>query len=54
MVSSLEYDNQKNVRLIVESKRANKKFTIEGDEGRYFVYEDNKEITADKELESFC
>lgn len=53
LVSSLQYDNQKNVRLIVESKRVNKKFRIEGEEGRYFVYEDNKEITADKELEAF-
>jgi hypothetical protein len=53
LVSSLQYDNQKNVRLIVESKRANKKFRIEGEEGRYFVYEDNREITADKELEAF-
>jgi ribosomal protein S8E len=53
LVSSLEYDNQKNVRLIVESKRANKKFRIEGEDGRYFVYEDNKEITADKELGAF-
>jgi len=50
MVSSLEYDNQKNVRLIVDSRRVNKKFTIECTEGRYFVYEDNKEITADKNL----
>ena len=53
LVSSLQYDNQKNIRLIVENKRANKKFRIEGEEGRYFVYEDNKEITADKELGAF-
>jgi hypothetical protein len=53
LISSLEYDNQKNVRLIIESKRANKKFVIEGEEGRYFVYEDNKEITADEELSAF-
>ncbi len=53
IVSSLEYDNQKNIRLIVESKKANKKFRIEGEEGRYFVYEDDKEITADKELSAF-
>lgn len=53
LVSSLEYDNQKNVRLILEGKRANKKYVIEGEEGRYFVYEDNKEITADKELGAF-
>ncbi len=53
LVSSLEYDNQKNIRLIVESKKANKKFRIEGEEGRYFVYEDDKEITADKELRAF-
>ena len=53
IVSSLEYDNQKNIRLIVESKKANKKFRIEGEEGRYFVYEDDKEITADKELSTF-
>lgn len=53
LVSSLEYDSQKNVRLIVESKRAKKKFRIEIEEGRYFVYEDNKEITDDKELRTF-
>ena len=53
LVSSLEYDNQKNIRLIIESKKANKKFRIEGEEGRYFVYEDDKEITADKELRAF-
>jgi hypothetical protein len=53
LVSSLEYDNMKNIRLIIESKKANRKFRIEGEEGRYFVYEDNKEITSDKELGSF-
>jgi len=53
LVSSLEYDNQKNIRLIIENKKANRKFRIEGEEGRYFVYEDNKEITADKELGAF-
>ncbi len=31
-------------------KRVNTKFTIECTENRYFVYEDNKEITADKDL----
>jgi hypothetical protein len=53
LVSSLEYDNQKNFCLILESKKINRKFRIESEEGRYFVYEDDKEITADKELEAF-
>jgi hypothetical protein len=50
IISSLEYNNQKNVLLIVESKRVNKKFRIECVEGRFFVYEDDREITAEKEL----
>lgn len=53
IVSFLEYDNQKNVRIILENKKANRKYRIEGREFRYFVYEDNKEITADKELGAF-
>ena len=53
LVSHLEYDNQKNVRLIIENKKANRKFRIEGGECRYFVYEDNKEITSDRELGAF-
>ena len=53
LVSYLEYDSQKNIRLIIENKKANRKFRIEGGEFRYFVYEDNKEITADKELGAF-
>jgi hypothetical protein len=53
LVSFLEYDNQKNIRLILENKKANRKFRIEGGEFRYFVYDDNKEITADKELGAF-
>jgi hypothetical protein len=50
IISSLKYNNQKNVFLIVESKRVNKKFRIECVEGRFFVYEDDREITAEKEL----
>ena len=50
LVSYLEYDSQKNIRLIIENKKANRKFRIEGGGRRYFVYEDDKEITADKEL----
>jgi hypothetical protein len=53
LVSFLEYDTQKNVRIILENKKANRKFRIEGGEHRYFVYEDDKEITADKALEAF-
>lgn len=53
LVSYLEYDSQKNIRLIIENKKANRKFRIEGREFRYFVYEDNKEITADKELGAY-
>lgn len=50
LVSSLEYDSEKNIRLVLENKKANRKFRIEGGGLKYFVYEDNKEITADKEL----
>ena len=53
LVSFLEYDTQKNVRITLENKKANRKFRIEGGEHRYFVYEDDKEITADKELGAF-
>ena len=53
LVSSLVYDSQKNVYLIVESKRANRKFRIDIEDGRYFVYEDNKEITSDRELGAY-
>ncbi len=53
IVSFLEYDSQKNVRVTLENKKANRKYRVEGGELRYFVYEDNKEITADKELGSF-
>ena len=53
LVSFLEYDTQKNVRITLENKKANRKFRIEGGEHRYFVYEDEKEITADKELGAF-
>ncbi len=53
LVSFLEYDTQKNVRITLENKKANRKFRIEGGEHRYFVYEDDREITADKELETF-
>lgn len=50
LVSSLEYDSDKNIRLILENKKSNRKFRIEGGEHKYFVYEDDREITADKEL----
>lgn len=53
LVSSLVYDSQKNVYLIVESKRANRKFRIDIEDGRYFVYEENKEITSDRELGAY-
>lgn len=53
LVSSLEYDSEKNVRLILENKKANRKFRIEGGGLNYFVYEDDREITADKELGAF-
>jgi hypothetical protein len=53
LVSSLVYDSQKNVYLIVESKRANRKFRIDIEDGRHFVYEDNKEITSDRELGAY-
>ncbi|HII79404.1 MAG TPA: chromosome segregation ATPase, partial [Methanosarcina sp.] len=50
LVTSLEYDSEKNVRIILENKKSNRKFRIEGGGLNYFVYEDEKEITADKEL----
>lgn len=50
LISSLEYDSQKNIRITFENKKANRKFRIEGGEMKYFVYEDNKDITTDKEL----
>ncbi len=50
LVSSLEYDSEKNIRLVIENKKANRKFRIEGGGLKYFVYEDEREITADKEL----
>ncbi len=53
LVTFLEYDTLKNVRMTLENKKANRKFRIEGGEHRYFVYEDDKEITADKELSAF-
>jgi hypothetical protein len=53
LVTFLEYDTQKNLRIAIENKKANRKFRIEGGEHRYFVYEDDKEITADKELGAF-
>ena len=53
LISHLEYDNQKNFRLTLENKKANRKYRIEGAGLRYFVYEDNKEITSDKELGAF-
>ena len=53
LVTFLEYDTLKNVRITLENKKANRKFRIEGGEHRYFVYEDEKEITADKELGAF-
>lgn len=53
LVTFLEYDTKKNLRIALENKKANRKFRIEGGEHRYFVYEDDKEITADKELGVF-
>lgn len=53
LVTFLEHDTQKNVRIALENKKANRKFRIEGGEHRYFVYEDDKEITSDKELGDF-
>ncbi|MHC1755480.1 MAG: chromosome segregation ATPase [Methanosarcina sp.] len=53
LVSSLEYDSEKNIRLILENKKASRKFRIEGGALNYFVYEDDREITADKELGAF-
>ncbi len=53
LVTFLEFDTQKNLRMALENKKANRKFRIEGGEHRYFVYEDDKEITADKELGAF-
>jgi hypothetical protein len=53
LISFLEYDTQENVRIVLENKKSNRKFKIEGGEHRYFVYEDDKEITADKALEPF-
>lgn len=50
LVSSLEYDSEKNIRLVLENKKATRKFRIEGGGLNYFVYEDDREITADKEL----
>jgi len=50
LVSSLEYDSEKNIRLIFENKKSNRKFRIEGGGLNYFVYEDDREITADREL----
>ncbi|HII91852.1 MAG TPA: chromosome segregation ATPase [Methanosarcina sp.] len=53
LITFLEYDTQKNVRITLENKKANRKFRIEGGDHRYFVYEDDKEITSDKELGDF-
>jgi len=53
LITFLEYDTQKNVRIALENKKANRKFRIEGGDHRYFVYEDDREITADKELGNF-
>jgi len=53
LVTFLEYDTLKNARMTFENRKANRKFRIEGGEHRYFVYEDDKEITADKELGAF-
>ncbi len=53
IVTFLAYDSDKNFRLTLENKKANRKYRIEGGELRYFIYEDNKEITADKELRAF-
>ncbi|HIH75539.1 MAG TPA: chromosome segregation ATPase [Methanosarcina sp.] len=53
LVSSLEYDSEKNIRLILENKKSNRKIRIEGGGLNYFVYEDDREITADRELGTF-
>lgn len=50
LVTSMEYDSQKSIRLTLEDKKAKRKFRIEGGDVKYFVYDDDKEITADKEL----
>lgn len=50
IVSSLEYDSEKNIRLVIENKKSNRKLKIEGGGLDYFVYEDDREITADREL----
>jgi hypothetical protein len=50
LVTSLEYDSEKNIRLILENKKSNRKIRIEGSGLNYFIYEDNREITADREL----
>lgn len=53
LVSSLEYDSEKNIRLVIENKKSNRKFRIEGGGLNYFVYEDDREITADRELGAY-
>jgi len=53
LVNSLEYDSEKNIRIILENKKANRKFRIEGGGLKYFVYEDEREITGDKELGAY-
>ncbi|MDI9394060.1 MAG: chromosome segregation ATPase [Euryarchaeota archaeon] len=53
LVTSLEYDSGKNVRIILENKKSNRKFRIESGGLKYFAYEDEKEITADKELGTY-
>ncbi|MDD3042598.1 MAG: chromosome segregation ATPase [Methanosarcinaceae archaeon] len=50
IVTSLEYDNQRNVRLVLENKKASHKLKIEGGDARYFVYDEDREISADKDL----
>ena len=52
LISSLEWDSQKNIRVTFESKKADRRFRIEGGGMKYFVYEDDKDITNDKELGS--
>ncbi|WP_410508860.1 chromosome segregation ATPase [Methanosarcina hadiensis] len=53
LVSSLEYDSERNIRLVIENKKSNRKFRIEGGGLNYFVYEDEREITADRELGAY-
>ncbi|HWR24615.1 MAG TPA: chromosome segregation ATPase, partial [Methanosarcina sp.] len=53
LINLLEYDNHKNVRIILENKKSNRKYRIEGGDNRYFVYEDDREITTDRELGPF-